>query len=135
MRALFFTNFRVKLVSLLAAVLLWFTIHLANPPEATLVDREFPGLPIDVKVAAGDPHGYEVEPGTVTVRLRGDLGVLQGLREEKIEVFVNLTDINRSTKGLRKRIQVHPPEGTRLMSVDPEDVMVERLPAPPPEPK
>ena len=71
----------------------------------------------------------------MVVRLRGDLGVLQSLREEKIEVFVNLTDINKATKGLRKRIQVHPPEGTRLMSVDPEEVMVERLPAPPPEQK
>ena len=127
MRDLFFTNFKAKLLSLLAATFLWFTIHLANPPEATLAERDFPGLPIALRVASGEPHSYKVEPWTVQVKLRGDLGLLQSLREDQIEVFVNLTDVSKETQSLRKRIQVHLPEGARLISVDPEEVTVGRL--------
>ena len=135
MRDLVFTNFQAKLLSLLAATFLWFTIHLSTPPEVIPIDRDFPGLPIREIRSSEDPNAHRVEPWTAQVRLRGELSVMQNLREEQIEVFVNLSDIKKETKGLRKRLQVYLPEGIRLMSIDPEEVTVESLPAVPAEKK
>ncbi len=135
MRDLLFTNFKAKFLSLLAATFLWFSIRQATPPEATLVERDFPGLPIELKVSSEEPFSYKVEPWTVQVRLRGDPAVLQSLREDQIEIFVSLTDVKVDADGQRKRIQVRAPDGTRLISIDPEEVVVKRLPAPPLEPK
>ena len=135
MRDLVFTNFQAKLLSLLAATFLWFTIHLSTPPEVAFIERDFPGLPIRAIRASEDANSHHIEPWTAQVRLRGEPSVMQNLREEQIEVFVNLSDIKKETKGLRKRLQVYLPEGIRLMSIDPEEVTVESLPAVPAEKK
>ena len=135
MRELILHNFQAKLLSLLAATFLWFTIHLSTPPEVAFIERDFPGLPIREIRSSEDPNAHRVEPWTAQVRLSGAPSVMQNLREEQIEVFVNLSDIKKETKGLRKRLQVYLPEGIRLMSIDPEEVTVESLPAVPAEKK
>ena len=127
MRDLVFKNFRVKLASLLSATLLWFTIHLTMPHGAEIVNRVFAGLPIKILVAPDDSHEFRIEPWTVQIELRGDANVIRALREEQVEVFVKLADTDCGAKQVRRRIQVHPPEGTRLVSVDPEEVIVERM--------
>lgn len=134
MRDLLLRNFQVKLLSLVAATFIWFTVRLANPPEVALVERDFPGLPITVMLGLDETFRYKIEPWTAQVRLRGDPATFQNLREKQIEVFVNLTDTEKQTKGLRKRVQVYLPEGLRLMSVDPEEVTVVTIERVPPAP-
>lgn len=134
MRDLLLRNFQVKLLSLVAATFIWFTVRLANPPEVALVERDFPGLPITVMLGSDEAFRYKIEPWTAQVRLRGDPATFQNLREKPIEVFVNLTDTEKQTKGLRKRVQVYLPEGLRLMSVDPEEVTVATIERVPPAP-
>ncbi|MHB8520400.1 MAG: CdaR family protein [Limisphaerales bacterium] len=119
----------MKLVSLVLAALIWFTIRSGIEPS-NLVTRQFQHIPITVMTMAADARAFKVDPNDVEVTVSGELNRLQTLGPQDIVVFVNLTDIQR-TRGLVKKIEVHIPTGLSLVQVYPATVRVEpAAPAP-----
>lgn len=129
-RDFFVTNRWQKLFALVLAVLIWLAVRAGvslNPVEEVgHGTRQFDRLPLTVLTTSTDLGRYRLEPEHVTIILRGDPAILQNIRAGEIEAFVNLTE---NTPMGTRLIHVYPPEGTELISVRPEEVLVERLPA------
>ncbi len=129
-RDFFVINRWQKLFALVLAVLIWLAVRTGvslNPvAEVGHGTRVFDRLPLTVLTTSTDLGRYRLEPEHVTIILRGDPAVLQGIRPGEIEAFVNLSE---NTPMGTRLIHVYPPEGTALVSVRPEEVLVERLPA------
>jgi hypothetical protein len=122
-----------KLLSLLLAMLIWFTVKQGLErgggfpvvPDGTT--RPFDHLPIRV-LAGPVPEAVRVTPAEVTVVLRGRPDVLARLRPQDVDVYVTLADLP-STNAVRRAVRVNAP-GCQVGSVSPEEVLIER-PSPP----
>lgn len=121
-----------KLFALLLAVLIWLAVRsgIALAPPAGDVGhgiRQFDRIPVAALSSLSNPSRFRLEPELVTVILRGSPLVLEKIRDEQLEVFVNLS-AGSGTNGTRP-IHVYVPAGTELVSVRPREVLVDRLPA------
>jgi YbbR domain-containing protein len=129
-RELILHDFRWKLFSLVLAnllwVMIWLSTHSERLPGSSEATREFPRLPITVMTVATETRGFQVSPSVVSVTLAGDATALAKLNGAQIAVFVDLTDVAGAAR-LRRRIVVHPPPGTALARVEPEQVQIERI--------
>lgn len=120
-----------KAFSLLFAVLIWFTVRQSvennggDPVVPEAYSRTFEHLPIRVLTLASDLEQSRVTPGEVTVVLRGRPEVLNRLRPQDVEVYVNLTDTPPSSPD-RRPVHVNAP-GAQLGSVSPQEVLIERV--------
>jgi hypothetical protein len=127
-REFFVTNRWQKLFALSLAILIWLAVHsgVTPAPEGITghLPREFPDVPIMVLTPATDLGHYRLQPKSVRVLLRGDPAVLKLINARAIEAFVSLAE--DSPMGARP-IHVYPPAGTALISVEPDEVLVERL--------
>jgi len=127
-RELLLHNFAWKLVSLVLAVLVWFTLQSGVQRQLRPSDlRTFSRLEITVMTTAGDERSFRVEPSTVAVTVNGDTGSMRNLRASDVQVFVNLTEI-LDAKVLRKKIQVYVPPGINVVEIDPPEVSVQSAP-------
>ena len=128
-------NYGWKLLSLLLAMLTWFTIQRDQLTQKSTVSagntRAFPSLPVTIMTAATDTRGFKINPERVLVKVIGKEETLATLQPADIGVFVNLAG-NQNVDRLRKVVQVHAPEGVIVVSVIPAQVDVEHLPTPEP---
>jgi YbbR domain-containing protein len=117
--------------SLLFAILIWFTVRQSvennggDPVVPEAYSRTFEHLPIRVLTLATDLEQSRVTPGEVTVVLRGRPEVLNRLRPQDVEVYVNLTEAPPSPSD-RRPVHVNAP-GAQLGSVSPQEVLIERV--------
>lgn len=130
---LFTHNRWQKVFSLLFASLIWFAVHsgIGLNPQGSAPGHEFrafDGLPITVLTPAAAPGRYELAPAHVAVVLRGDAAVLAKVKPSDLEVYVNLAEATPTR--LPRPIHVHAPPGTQVVSVNPAEARIERLPGP-----
>lgn len=132
-------NLGWKMLSLLAATLIWLTIHSSiqgnvkavsntSAPETIVTNRLT--LPIIVATAATEVRSFRINPHAVEVALSGDDDVVLKLKPSDVDAFVNLIDIT-GARQLRKKVQIRTPPGVSIVSVEPAEVSVESLPATP----
>ncbi len=136
MRDYILNNFGWKVMSLLAATMIWLTIHSSiqgtiKPAASAIVpgSRVTLNLPIIVATAAVESHAFRINPHSVDVTLGGDPDLIARLKAGDVDAFVNLIDVV-GARDLRKKVQVRVPPGISVIQVEPGDVNVETLPAP-----
>lgn len=134
-RDFFTTNRWQKLFSLVLATMIWFAVSSGVQLAPLMEDlghdaRQFEGLPITVLTQASDLGRYRVEPDRVTLVLRGDRVMLDAVEPVQLEVYVNLAE--PGSRLATRPLHVYVPAGTELVSIHPREVLVERLPEPPP---
>ncbi|MCW5558006.1 MAG: hypothetical protein KIT22_09285 [Verrucomicrobiae bacterium] len=126
---LFRENRWQKLFSIGMAVMIWLTVStegLRIARTATRQTRVFRSVPVSVLASASGSGGYRMDPATVRVELYGDPDVLEQLPPSELEAYVNLVDVRATPQMVY--LHVNPPPGTRLVSVEPGKVLVDRLP-------
>lgn len=101
----------LRLLALVVAVVLWFTV--SEREREQRVDKEF-----EVPIAYAVPDGYLLlEPvGSATVRLRGPTSSINQLRSEDIQVLVELDEPTTPTGEVEVSLQSD--EHVRLPSPD-----------------
>lgn len=120
-----------KVFSLLFAILIWFNVRQSvennggDPVVPEAYSRTFEHLPIRVLTLASDLEQVRVTPGEVTVVLRGRPELLNRLRPQDVEVYVNLTE-EPPPPSDRRPVHVNAP-GVQLGSVSPQEVLIERV--------
>ena len=131
-----FNNFSWKVVSVLAATLIWLTIH--SSIQGTIKTNVHPvgpgssvtlNLPIIVATAAEDSHVFRISPHAVDVTLAGDAERIAQLKGGDVDAFVNLIDV-AGARRLRKKVQVRVPHGVSIVRIEPGDVSVEMIAEP-----
>ena len=127
-------NFWLKLFSLVLATLIWFVISSNFPSAETRLHigpfrptgaRDF-RRPVVVMMPAKNVQSFQVEPSEVTVKVLGDQPVLDKLREEDIEVYVNLMSVQNPQGSFR--VEVGAPREVTIQQVWPAHVYV-KLPS------
>ncbi len=120
-----------KIFSLFFAILIWANVRQGvergggAPVVPDAYSRTFEHLPIRVLTLASELDQFRVTPAEVTVVLRGRPDLLNRLRPQDVEVYVNLTD-PAATQSTQVAVHVNAP-GAQLGSVSPEQVLIERL--------
>ncbi len=123
-----------KIFSLVFAVLIWATVRQGVEQDggAPVVpegySRTFENLPIRVLTLASELSQFRVNPSHVTVVLRGRPDVLNRLRPQDVEVYVNLAEVSPADAD-RHPVHVNAP-GVQLGSVSPQEVLIERVQIP-----
>lgn len=127
---LFFTDFWLKLFSLVLAVLIWITVHLAISNEASPVSqfsprvaRTFTDLPVVLLSSAADVHTFRVTPDRVEVTVQAERQIMDKLLAKDIRVLVDVTDIEEA-RDVRIRVEVTAPPGVAVLGALPERVDV-----------
>ncbi|HTH49097.1 MAG TPA: CdaR family protein [Candidatus Limnocylindria bacterium] len=133
LKHLFTHNRWQKIFSLLLASLIWFAVHSGLGLSVSGTDmgrdtRSWDHLPITVLTPAADLGHYNVNPAQVSVVLRGDGGVLDKIRPQDLEVYVNLVEASESR--MTRPIHIYAPADTQVLSISPAEVQIERLPPP-----
>lgn len=119
-----------KLLSLVLAVVVWFTVRTLSRetlstarPLESWATRTFDDIPVLVVSAAGDVREFRVQPASAQITVSGQPAVLNALQPRDIRVMVDLTDIETS-RDLRKRLDVSVPAGVTVVRVVPTEVRV-----------
>ena len=129
-------NYWLKLFSLVLATLIWFVISsnfrsaetpLKLAPFKTGGFREF-RRPVVVMMSARNVQPFQVEPPEVTVKVLGEPTVLDKLREDDIEVYVNLMNVQDPHGSFR--VDVGHPRDVTIQQTWPAHVYV-KAPTPP----
>jgi YbbR domain-containing protein len=126
-------NLGWKVLSLVLATLIWFTVRSGNPAgwrgpgESTSDAMVLKRMPITLLTAPGDQRRFQVDPAEVTLLVRGDPNLLRQTERQDFEVYVNLVDVPEG-ETLRKRIQVNTPVGVTLHQVTPAFVDIRSSP-------
>lgn len=123
-----------KLLSLLLAMLTWFTIRTGMNPEQVKLPstisarntRPFPLVPVAIKTAPADARGFKVTPDHVLVTVIGKAERLATLLPVEIEALIDLTASQGANRS-RKTVQVRVPDGVIVVSVVPDRVDVETI--------
>lgn len=132
-------NFWLKLFSLVLATLIWFVISSNFPSAETRVDlapfrpnasRDF-RRPVVVMMSANNVQPVRVDPTEVSVKVLGEQSVLDKLRPEDIEVYVNLQNAPNMKEG-SFRVEVGAPREITIQQVWPAHVYVKPALAPEP---
>jgi YbbR domain-containing protein len=117
--------------SLLFAILIWFTVRqdverdAGTPVVPEGYARTFEHLPIRILTHASELNPYRISPAEVTVVLRGPPDILNRLRPQDVEAYVNVAQDSLSYPG-RRVVHVNAP-GAQLGSVSPQEVLIERI--------
>ncbi len=115
-------DFRLKLFSLVLALLMWFTVNTAlAPPEQREMDLPVATM-VDAKLVT-ESSQFRVNPRTVKVKLQGDPRTLKNLKRQDIRVRVDVTAL-QSMHDFRCPVEVAPPAGVSFVRVEPEEVEV-----------
>jgi YbbR-like protein len=123
-------NFWLKLFSLVLATLIWFVISSNFRSAETPVNiapfspkgsKDF-RRPVVVMMPAKNVQPFQVDPGEVTVKVLGDQTVLNKLRDDDIEVYVNLMNVQNPQGSFR--VEVAAPRELTIQQVWPAHVYV-----------
>lgn len=125
-------DFWVKLISFLAALVIWATVKnfINNPVQPADTHENLPldarvmhKVPVAVLKAPGDGRAFILAPTGVDVTVSGPFEVMRTLGPRDIEAFINLTDAKDSA-GKSKIVSVRVPEGVALLNVEPREVTI-----------
>ena len=120
-------NFWLKVFSLILASLIWFAMQsnqsLFAPRRKT---REF-RCPVGLLTPPGPGSRpvYALDPGTVTVKVRGDDAALKKLDPATILAYVRLPDVTSLTRVLR--VEVVVPREVTIEEVAPDQVSLQAV--------
>ena len=123
-------NFWLKLFSLVLATLIWFVISSNFPSAETRLNlapfrpsttKDF-RRPVVVMMPAKNVQPFQVDPTEVTVKVLGEQTVLDKLREDDIEVYVNLMNVQNPQGSFR--VEVGAPREITIQQVWPAHVYV-----------
>lgn len=121
--------------SLLFALLIWFTVRQGVERDSIALgdpdgySRTFEHLPIRLLTQASEVNRFRVIPAEVTVVLTGTPDILNRLRPQDVQVYVNIAD-DSDDSPRHRAVQVNAP-GAQLGAVSPQEVLIERAdPAP-----
>jgi YbbR domain-containing protein len=128
LRDLFLRDIWLKLFSLALAVCVWKVVSLAIEKDVsptavlpiTSTERVIPNVPVLVISAAAAPRAYKVNPSQVTITVRGETRLVEGLMPGEVRAVVDLTGID-SAVNLKKRIEILTPPGV-TSHAEPEEV-------------
>lgn len=130
MRAFLTRDLGWKLLSLVLATVVWFTVRTlsreALSPGKALdawATRTFEDVPVLVVSAAADVREFRVHPPVAQITVSGRPEVLRALEPRDIHVMVDLTGIE-TARDLRKRLDVSVPAGVTVVRVVPTEVRV-----------
>src|SRR4030095_13607007 len=134
LRSIIFDQIWLKLFSLVLATLIWLAVrtNIGNEPlftrrignEDTFINR-----PILILTESTNHPPLFVSPERAEVTVRGPPDLMQGLREEDINVFVRYVDRNHLVSALP--VHVHLPAGAVLARVKPITALVKAAPPAP----
>jgi YbbR domain-containing protein len=123
----FFTkDFGWKLLSLLLAITVYFTVKGRAPNETPgqWETKEFTKVPVRVTFSAtAEVRDFRIEPDTVNVTIRARPEVMSGISERDIQVSVDLSTVE-SARGLRQRVVISLPPGVTLVRTSPSELNV-----------
>jgi YbbR domain-containing protein len=129
LHTIFLHNFLLKFFSVLVATLIWLAVDASlrkgSPPgrySTADVNHRFPRRPVLVMTGAGEHPALTLEPSDVSVLVRGPASALGNLKEQDVQVFLDL-------KGQRELsgdfpVVVHAPPGVTEVYAFPERVTV-----------
>jgi len=129
MRDFFLKDFGWKLLSVCLAVVIWLTVHkiLSESPEISSGTPEsttvYSNLTVVAVSSEAGVRSYHLEPPKVVVTLKGPVNLMAQLEENQIRTIVDLTgaSTNKSSQAI---VQVSPPRGVTVLSVEPYSVAV-----------
>jgi hypothetical protein len=133
LRSIIFDQIWLKLFSVVLATLIWlavrtnigneplFTRRIGNEDINTFINR-----PILILTESTNHPPLFVSPERAEVTVRGPPDLMQGLREEDINVFVRYVDRNQLVSDLP--VHVHLPAGAVLARVKPITALVKAAP-------
>ncbi|SRR5581483_1953075 len=120
-------DFGWKLASVVLALVIWVVVFKYNGGafESGIAPREntYGDLPVAVLSATGDPRAYKIAPQKVSVTVSGSDNVMNNLKGDDIQPFVDVTD-KASAGSFRATVNVSLPKGVTLVNVDPSWVGV-----------
>src|SRR5215469_14408314 len=127
LRDIFVKDFVWKLVSLLLAAFIWYTVHKLIEPQKTGDSNNSSTviyeLPVLIEATAADMHLYHVKPEKVSVTVSGPADVMSVLQENQIHVLVDLSKFDPAT-AISQPVYVSVPGGVTLINVKPAKVDV-----------
>ena len=129
LRTIFFHNFWLKFFSVLVSTLIWLAVDASLRKESPVgrfasaeVNRKFPRQPVLIMTGAGEHAALALDPADVSVLVRGPASVLNNLKEEDVQVFLDLRG-HREPAGKFPVVVRAPPGATEVFAF-PETVMV-----------
>src|SRR6185503_9309638 len=105
-------NFWLKLFSMVLATLIWFVISsnfrsaetpVNIAPFRPTASKDF-RRPVVVMMPAKNVQPFQVDPGEVTVKILGDQTLLGKMREDDVEVYVNLMNVQNPQGSFRVEV-------------------------------
>jgi len=128
-------NFWLKLFSLVLATLIWFVISSNFRSAETPVNiAQFSPMgskdfrrPVVVMMPGKNVQPFQVDPSEVTVKVLGEQSSLAKLREDDIEVYVNLMNVQNPQGSFR--VEVSAPRDVTIQQTWPAHVYVKSPPA------
>ncbi|MCX8090995.1 MAG: hypothetical protein N3I86_08710 [Verrucomicrobiae bacterium] len=130
MRALLTRDLGWKVLSLVLATVVWFTVRTLSrealsPAKAleSWATRTFEDVPVLVVSAAADVREFRVQPPVAQITVSGRPEVLKALETRDIHVMVNLTGIE-TARDLKMRPDVSVPAGVTVERVVPTEMRV-----------
>ncbi len=129
LRSFLLENLWLKSFSLILAILIWLAIQ-SNPSEYQVVQSLFPPrtqilelrCPIAIMNPPGSHAAFNLEPGTVIVKVRGEEAVLRKLNPDNIQVYVRLPELLKLNRLFP--VEVIVPREVALKEVVPDQVSV-----------
>jgi YbbR domain-containing protein len=132
LRKLLLDNLALKLFALIMATLIWLSIQIKinkaiQPPTISRVvsERVFDRHPLLILTDAENRGAFRTDPKEVSITVRGDITVVEKLRPDDIQAFVDLTRAAQDVDSTNK-VVVHTPQDVVLVQVLPPNVRVER---------
>jgi hypothetical protein len=128
-------NFRLKLLSLGLASLIWVGVRYQIQSEYPLVAQAqathpvFKPTTLKVRVSTitpGDGRGFRIAPRDVQVTVWGEESALRKLSPTNLIVYINLTDFNSRTP-VPMELHAHTPPEIIVGDIQPPEVTVEQI--------
>lgn len=128
LRNLFIRDFGWKLISLLLAAFIWYTVHkLIEPQNAGDSNNSstvtYDELQVLVEATAADMHLYHVKPDKVSVTVSGPSDIMSVLQANQIRVRVDLSKFDPAV-DTSEPVDVSVPGSVTLVKVKPSKVEV-----------
>ena len=127
-RDIFVKDFVWKLISLVLAAFIWYTVHKLIAPQSAGASNDintvtYDNEPVLIEATAADMHLYHVKPETVSVTLSGPAEIMSVLQANQIGVRVDLSKFDPAT-AISQPVYVSVPGGVTLINVKPAKVDV-----------
>jgi hypothetical protein len=127
-------NFRLKLLSLGLASLIWVGVRYQIQSEYPFTTQALATHPVfkqtlKVRVSTitpGDGRGFRIVPRDVQVTVLGEESVLRKLSPTNLIVYIDLTDFNSRTP-VPMELHAHTPPEVIVGDIQPSEVTVEQI--------